>query len=276
MGSRDEAFGRKPVIRSPERHKKETKNGSLHWSGLQALPPRGHEALPQGGALLHREVLVHAPAVPAGAARPGAHQAERVRGPPAREAEGAAHLRRPRAPVPRSTTSTRRRRKGRTGEQMLGLLERRLDNVVHRLGFAFTRVAGAPAREARPRARQRQARRHPERTSCAPGDKIEIREKSREIKEIVASLAQVEKRPQLSWLELDKANFAGTFKGAPVREEMNEPAIREQLRRRVLLALSRAVTLERARRASSRLAEAHGQATEAAGERVRRRVGIAA
>jgi small subunit ribosomal protein S4 len=60
------------------------------------------------------------------------------------------------------------------------------------------------------------------------GDKVEIRPKSREIKEIVASLAVVDKRPQLSWLELDKANFVGTFKGAPVREEMNEPAIREQ------------------------------------------------
>jgi small subunit ribosomal protein S4 len=32
----------------------------------------------------------------------------------------------------------------------------------------------------------------------------------------------------LSWLELDKANFAGTFKGVPVREELNEPAIREK------------------------------------------------
>ena len=42
------------------------------------------------------------------------------------------------------------------------------------------------------------------------------------------SLATVEKRPMLSWLELDKANFAGTYKGAPVREELNEPAIREQ------------------------------------------------
>jgi small subunit ribosomal protein S4 len=61
-----------------------------------------------------------------------------------------------------------------------------------------------------------------------PGDKVEIREKSREIKEIVASLAAVDKRPVLSWLELDKANFAGTFKGVPVRDEMNEPAIREQ------------------------------------------------
>ena len=32
----------------------------------------------------------------------------------------------------------------------------------------------------------------------------------------------------LSWLELDKNNFAGTVKAAPVREELNEPAIREQ------------------------------------------------
>jgi small subunit ribosomal protein S4 len=119
------------------------------------------------------------------------------------------------------------RRKGRTGEQMLGLLESRLDNAVHRLGFAFTR------------SQARQLVRHGHLTVngkrvdipsyiLRPGDKIEVRIKSREIKEIVASLAQVDKRPQLSWLELDKGNFAGTFKGAPVREEMNEPAIREQ------------------------------------------------
>ncbi len=119
------------------------------------------------------------------------------------------------------------RRKGRTGEQMLGLLESRFDNAVHRLGFAFTR------------AQARQLVRHGHFTVngkrvdipsyvLRAGDKIEVRTKSREIKEIIASLAQVDKRPQLSWLELDKANFAGTFKGAPVREEMNEPAIREQ------------------------------------------------
>src|ERR1700690_458105 len=119
------------------------------------------------------------------------------------------------------------RRKGRTGEQMLGLLESRLDNVVHRLGFAFTR------------SQSRQIVRHGhllingKRVDIPsfilnPGDKVEIRSKSREIKEILASLAQVDKRPVLSWLELDKANFIGTFKGLPVREEMNEPSIREQ------------------------------------------------
>jgi len=33
---------------------------------------------------------------------------------------------------------------------------------------------------------------------------------------------------QASWLEVDKENFAGTFKGMPVRDEMNEPSVREQ------------------------------------------------
>src|SRR6202453_1080259 len=116
------------------------------------------------------------------------------------------------------------RRKGRTGEQMLGLLESRLDNVVHRLGFAFTRS------QSRQIVRHNHVLVNGKRVNIpsfvmSPGDKIEIREKSRAMKEIVASLAQVEKRPQLTWLELDKNNFAGVFKGEPVREEMNEPQI---------------------------------------------------
>jgi small subunit ribosomal protein S4 len=120
------------------------------------------------------------------------------------------------------------RRKGRTGEEMLGLLESRLDNVVHRLGFAFTRA------EARQIVKHNHVLINGKRVNIPSylvrvGDKIEIKESSRSIKEIVASLAQVEKRPMLSWLELDKANFTGTFKAAPVRDEMNEPAIREQL-----------------------------------------------
>jgi small subunit ribosomal protein S4 len=120
------------------------------------------------------------------------------------------------------------RRKGRTGEEMLGLLESRLDNVVHRLGFAFTRA------EARQIVKHNHVLVNGKRVNIPSylmrvGDKIEIRESSRAMKEIVASLAQVEKRPMLSWLELDKGNFAGVFKAAPVRDELNEPAIREQL-----------------------------------------------
>ena len=84
-----------------------------------------------------------------------------------------------------------------------------------------------PKSSPRPLAGQRKARRHSQR-AAASGRQEWKSGKRAEKWEIVASLAQVEKRPVLSWLELDKANFAGTFKGAPVREEMNEPAIREQ------------------------------------------------
>jgi small subunit ribosomal protein S4 len=119
------------------------------------------------------------------------------------------------------------RRKGRTGEEMLSMLESRLDNVVHRLGFAFTRA------QARQLVRHGHVLVNGKRIDIPsyvlkPGAKIEILQGSRENKEIAASLATVEKRPMLTWLELDKANFAGIFKGAPVREELNEPAIREQ------------------------------------------------
>jgi small subunit ribosomal protein S4 len=120
------------------------------------------------------------------------------------------------------------RRKGRTGEEMLGLLESRLDNVVHRMGFSSTRA------EARQVVKHNHVLVNGKRVNIPsvilrPGDKVEIREQSRKINGIIASLAQVEKRPTLSWIELDKANFVGTYKGAPVRDELNEPQIREQL-----------------------------------------------
>jgi small subunit ribosomal protein S4 len=120
------------------------------------------------------------------------------------------------------------RRKGRTGEEMLGLLESRLDNVVHRLGFSVTRAG------ARQLVKHNHVHVNGKRVNIPSyllknGDKIEIRESSRTIAAVVASLAQVERRPMMSWLELDKANFSGTVKSGIVREEMNEPEIREQL-----------------------------------------------
>ena len=119
------------------------------------------------------------------------------------------------------------RRQGRTGEQMLGLIESRLDNVVHRLGFGSSRY------ESRQLVKHQHILVNGKRVDIPsylvkPGDKIEVREQSRHIKFIAASLAQVERRAQLSWLELDKANFSGVFKGQPVRDELNEPPIREQ------------------------------------------------
>ncbi|WP_394823231.1 30S ribosomal protein S4 [Pendulispora albinea] len=120
------------------------------------------------------------------------------------------------------------RRKGRTGAEMLGLLEGRLDNVVYRLGFASSRT------EARQLVKHNHVLLNGKKSNVPSmllraGDTVEIRAKSREIGRIQGALAQIDKRPALNWLELDRKNFKGTFKGGIVREDLNEPAIREQL-----------------------------------------------
>ena len=116
---------------------------------------------------------------------------------------------------------------GRTGEEMLGLIERRLDNVVLRMGFASSRAQG----------RQLVLHRHVLVNGKSvnipsyrvnPGDKIEIDERSKKIGFIAASLAQAEARPRASWLDVDKDALSGVFKSMPVRDEMNEPSMREQ------------------------------------------------
>ncbi|HEY6558932.1 MAG TPA: 30S ribosomal protein S4 [Polyangiaceae bacterium] len=117
--------------------------------------------------------------------------------------------------------------KGRTGEEMLGLIERRLDNVVHRMGFAASRAQG------RQLVRHNHILVNGKRVNIpsyrvSPNDKIEIREKSRKIGYIAAALAGADSRQRPSWLEVDKENFAGHFRSMPVRDEINEPMIREQ------------------------------------------------
>lgn len=117
--------------------------------------------------------------------------------------------------------------RGPTGEEMLGLIERRLDNAVYRLGFAVSR------RQARQLVRHNHVHVNGKRLNIpsyrvSPGDKIEIREKSRKIVYIEAALASAEGRPASGWLELDKANYVGTVKSMPIRDEMNEPAVKEQ------------------------------------------------
>ena len=67
-------------------------------------------------------------------------------------------------------------RPGVTGENLLRLLETRLDNVVFRMGFALVARPGAPARRPRPLRRQRPADQHRRPTSSSPGDRIEVRE----------------------------------------------------------------------------------------------------
>jgi small subunit ribosomal protein S4 len=120
------------------------------------------------------------------------------------------------------------RRKGRTGEEMLALLEQRLDNVVHRLGF------GASRAEARQLVRHGHVLVNGKRLDIPSyvvrvGDRIDLTEGARKFKAVAAAVAGAEKRPISSWLEADRAGFTGSVKSLPVREDLNEPEIREQL-----------------------------------------------
>jgi len=119
------------------------------------------------------------------------------------------------------------RKSGRTGEEMLSLLERRLDSIVHRMGFAVTRAA------ARQLVKHNHVLVNGKRVNIPSflvkaGDVVSLREASRKIPDVVASVQASERRPMVSWLEVDKANFSGTVKALPIRDELNEPSIREQ------------------------------------------------
>ncbi len=118
-------------------------------------------------------------------------------------------------------------KKGVTGEILLSFLERRLDNVVYRLGFASSR---AQARQLvnhghflvnghRVDIPSYQVRR---------GDVIELREKSRKNAIIQGNLDTAQGRGIPRWLELDAGNFRGTVVDLPKREDITMP-IQENL-----------------------------------------------
>ncbi len=107
------------------------------------------------------------------------------------------------------------------------LLERRLDNVVYRLGFVNSRAQG------------RQLVKHNHflvngRKVNIPsymikiGDVVEVREKSRNVQAIGDSLDAVVRRGVPQWLDLEKENSKGIVKAFPVREDLTMP-IQEQL-----------------------------------------------
>jgi len=119
------------------------------------------------------------------------------------------------------------RMKGVTGENLLFILEKRLDNVAYRLGFATSRTEA------------RQLVRHGHFTlngrkvnipsiQAKAGDVLQLREKSRKIASITESLEGVVRRGIPQWLELDKDACKGVVKAMPVREDITMP-IQEQL-----------------------------------------------
>lgn len=119
------------------------------------------------------------------------------------------------------------RMKGVTGENLLCLLESRLDNVVYRLGFTATRnEARLLVRHGHFQLNGRKA--NIPSIQVKPGAVIELREKSRKIAAFNESLDAVVRRGVPQWLELDKDNYRGTVKTAPTREDITTP-IQEHL-----------------------------------------------
>lgn len=119
------------------------------------------------------------------------------------------------------------RMKGVTGENLLFLLERRLDNAVYRLGLASSRT------EARTLVRHGHFQVNGRKVNIPSflvknGDVIEVREKSRNIVCINDSLEAVVRRGVPQWLELDKDARKGVVKTLPTREDITTP-IQEQL-----------------------------------------------
>ena len=119
------------------------------------------------------------------------------------------------------------RHRGVTGTNLLVLLERRLDNVVYRLGFANSRAQG----------RQFVLHNHflvnGEKVNIPSflvkkGDAIEVKGKSKKNVAISDSLEAVVRRGIPQWLELEKEKHKGVVTGMPVREDLTMP-IQEQL-----------------------------------------------
>ena len=119
------------------------------------------------------------------------------------------------------------RARGVTGETLLQLLERRLDNIVYRLGFSTSRA------EARQLVRHGHFRVNGKKVDIPsflvkPGDVITVRDRSRQIARVVEALELAQRRGVPDWLEVDPQGFSGKVKALPQRADLTMP-INEKL-----------------------------------------------
>jgi small subunit ribosomal protein S4 len=119
------------------------------------------------------------------------------------------------------------RRSGATGENLLKLLESRLDNVVYRMGFAATRA------EARQLVSHKSIQVNDQVVTIASyqvkaGDVVQIREKSRKQLRIAGALNVAQQVGFPDWVEVNDKEFRGVFKEVPAREDIL-PDINENL-----------------------------------------------
>jgi small subunit ribosomal protein S4 len=118
-------------------------------------------------------------------------------------------------------------KKGATGENLLNLLESRLDNVVYRMGFASTRA------EARQLVSHKSIQINGSLINIPsyqvqPGDAVAIREKAKKQQRIIDALAVTEQYGFPSWVNVDSKAMSGTFNSLPERVDLGSD-INEQL-----------------------------------------------
>jgi len=110
--------------------------------------------------------------------------------------------------------------KGSTGENLLKLLEGRLDNVVYRMGFASTRA------EARQMVSHRLIMINGRTASIASmqvkaGDVVSVRERARSHQRIATAMELAGRKGMPSWVEVDHSKFEGVFKSLPDRSDLS-------------------------------------------------------
>ncbi len=107
------------------------------------------------------------------------------------------------------------RMKGSTGDNLMKLLEARLDNVAYRMGYASTRA------EARQLVTHKAILVNGSLVNIpsyevAPGDVVEVREKAKKQMRINAAMELAQQRPQCTWLQVDAKKLSGTFNAPDV------------------------------------------------------------
>jgi small subunit ribosomal protein S4 len=111
------------------------------------------------------------------------------------------------------------RRKGNTGENLLKLLESRLDNVVYRMGFGSTRAEARQLVSHKAILVNGQVANIPS-LQVKSGDVVAVREQAKKQARIVEALSLAEQGGMPSWVSVDAKKFEGVFKGMPERSDI--------------------------------------------------------
>ena len=112
------------------------------------------------------------------------------------------------------------RLRGATGENLLRLLESRLDNVVYRMGFGSTRAESRQLVSHRSILVNGKSVNIPS-YQVSPGDVVSIREKSKKQLRVQSALALASQRGEPEWIEVDGDKLEGTFKAYPERQDLS-------------------------------------------------------